>query len=283
MNWSDKKSDEIQNICVVKGLSSSEDRKEVWPMLMSLNPKDFNSTWKDNSLENQHSDIISRDIERSLNNLDACESYSETERDTKRKELSQVVNGVFKHNPDLYYFQGFHDICSVFYLVGGQDFAFHLSSKCALNFIRDYMRKTFQEGVEQEMFLIYEVLRVSDTKLAQKLEEVHRMGGELMMPMFSLSWVLTWLSHDMYKLEDICRVFDFILGTHPLAPVYISAAVISQRREQVLQSSDMSEVHLVFREHFESLNVEKTLQKAFALMNKLGPNKLVLIKQFPQE
>lgn len=42
---------------------------------------------------------------------------------------------------------------------------------------------------------------------------------------FALSWVLTWFAHVYDEFDDVCRIFDFVLATHPLAPVYLSTAV----------------------------------------------------------
>ena len=63
------------------------------------------------------------------------------------------------------------------------------------------------------------------------------------MPYFCLSWVLTWLSHDLKSLELITRLFDFFLSGNPILPVYFSAHVLTVRKHAVmgLLKSDISE------------------------------------------
>ena len=43
--------------------------------------------------------------------------------------------------------------------------------------------------------------------------------------MFALSWLITWFAHVINDPDSIFRVFDFFLGTHPLMPIYLGAAV----------------------------------------------------------
>ena len=44
--------------------------------------------------------------------------------------------------------------------------------------------------------------------------------------MFTLSWILTWFSHNLTSFHQVCRIFDYLLASHPVAPVYLAAAVI---------------------------------------------------------
>ena len=43
--------------------------------------------------------------------------------------------------------------------------------------------------------------------------------------MFALSWLITWFAHVINDPDSIFRLFDFFLGTHPLMPIYLGAAV----------------------------------------------------------
>jgi hypothetical protein len=47
-------------------------------------------------------------------------------------------------------------------------------------------------------------------------------GGE---PIFALPWILTWFSHVTENHSLSCRIFDFLLVSHPLMNVYLSASV----------------------------------------------------------
>jgi hypothetical protein len=52
--------------------------------------------------------------------------------------------------------------------------------------------------------------------------------------MFALSWLITWFAHVVNDPDAIFRIFDFFLGTHPLMPIYLGAAVsrnhVSERK-----------------------------------------------------
>ena len=43
--------------------------------------------------------------------------------------------------------------------------------------------------------------------------------------LFALSWLITWFGHVLRNFDTIVRLYDFFLATHPLMPVYLSAAV----------------------------------------------------------
>lgn len=46
-------------------------------------------------------------------------------------------------------------------------------------------------------------------------------------PYFALSWLITWFSHNVPALEQITRLFDLFMASHPLMPLYV--AVIAMR------------------------------------------------------
>lgn len=44
-------------------------------------------------------------------------------------------------------------------------------------------------------------------------------------PYFALPWILTWFSHSLGDLDVVARIFDVLLVSHPLMPLYLAAAV----------------------------------------------------------
>ena len=44
---------------------------------------------------------------------------------------------------------------------------------------------------------------------------------------FSLSWLITWFGHVARRADEVYRLFDFFLASHPLMPIYLSGAVSS--------------------------------------------------------
>jgi len=50
---------------------------------------------------------------------------------------------------------------------------------------------------------------------------------EQVQELFTLSWVLTWFSHNLQSFDDITRIFDHLLASHPVMPIYLTVAVCS--------------------------------------------------------
>jgi hypothetical protein len=75
------------------------------------------------------------------------------------------------------------------------------------------------EIVSKTMHLIMVLLKASDSKLYNHLNAA---GVE---PFFATSWLITWFAHDIKKINEIARVFDALLCSHPLFAVYLCAAV----------------------------------------------------------
>lgn len=129
------------------------------------------------------------------------------------------------------------------------------------------------------MQLIYKLLAMKDQRLSEKLQGLYTFGEEVTTPMFSLAWVLTWMAHNIESFSVVCRVFDFILGTHPLAPVYLATVIILSQKRNVLNCESMPDLHMHFAEALESVDMEEMCRKAFELMQKYEPEALLGLSQ----
>jgi hypothetical protein len=267
------------------GLADSGLRRRIWPILLKVNErKNFLAKWKKSIKPSTYHEIIEKDVNRSLFGLDVTENFSEDERREKREQLSNIINAVINKNPNLHYFQGFNSICTVFLLVGGENLGFKMSYQCAELFIKDSMRKTFDEGVTIEMNLIYKLLERVDKRLNQKLQKIYTVETDVNSPMFSLSWVLTWLSHNIHCFEKLCRVFDFCLASHPLAPVYLAASIIYKQKDEIMSCNEMPEIHQHFHD-LSKVDMEEVCEMSIRLMRQFEPMKLVgcSLRKFPSE
>ena len=252
------------------GLVSAELRKAAWPVLLEVHTR----PWRQGDLSNSYSDLIEKDIDRSLFGMDLTDSYTEELRESKRRELSDIINAVIKLNPDLHYSQGYNQICTVFYITAGLDLGFHLSEKCGRLMLRDCMRKSFEDGLIQQLNLIYELLEFCDVIVARKLQALYSYDTEVGIPSIAVPWIICWMSSSLYRYKDIARVFDFCLATHALAPVYLSAAIILSKRKEMLECEETSDVHVLYRE-LGDIDVGGICNEAFELMCKISPMKLV--------
>ena len=63
--------------------------------------------------------------------------------------------------------------------------------------------------------------------LLQADMEVHeQLAAAEVPPFFALGWFITWFAHNVPHLDQISRIFDALLASHPLMPLYLSAAVM---------------------------------------------------------
>lgn len=80
------------------------------------------------------------------------------------------------------------------------------------------MLSTFEQGVFPALDMCNKLLQLIDDDLWQLVEQI---GGQ---PTYSLSWILTWFSHDIDEYKKVELVFDACLATHPLFCCYITVA-----------------------------------------------------------
>lgn len=93
-------------------------------------------------------------------------------------------------------------------------------------------------------------------------------GGQ---PVFALSWLLTWFSHDVEALEKVQRIFDACLSTHPLFCVYITVAFMEISKTSLMEY-ECPEIsgHAVFKEMREnqSYNIEEAIDLGYQYYKK---------------
>ncbi|OMJ83290.1 hypothetical protein SteCoe_15814 [Stentor coeruleus] len=243
------------------GLVDGEIRKTAWPILLKVD----NVEWEIEDARNKNSEIIEMDVLRSISGNDIANRFSEDERRTKRKELSKILNTIIKTNPTLNYYQGFNHICTVFLITSGLNIGYHLSENCALNLLKDAMRNNFEQGLIQQISLIYDLLDKKDPIVARKLESIYAYNGEVEAPIICLSWVLCWFSNNLKSFKSISRIFDFCIATHALAPIYLSAIIFIWKKPKLLDCQNNYEFYELFK-NLDDINCDKLCQEAFELM-----------------
>jgi hypothetical protein len=53
-------------------------------------------------------------------------------------------------------------------------------------------------------------------------------------PHFALPWLLTWFAHNVADFGALCRLYDACVASHPLLPLYLGAALLASRRDELL-------------------------------------------------
>ena len=173
-------------------------------------------------------------------NLALVQSYGEQEGEDDR----------------LRYYQGYHDIASIFLSAlggatsvqnalpfeGGGDedqanssnvqeahtaaasigltLACQVMNQVSRSHYRDAMRSDFNQLNAALRLIIMPLTAAFDAEVHSHLFDCE------MEPFFALSWIITWFSHDVRDTSLVKRLFDFFISSHPLMSVYMSVAMM---------------------------------------------------------
>jgi TBC1 domain family member 20 len=155
---------------------------------------------------------------------------SEEELGRKKKELFNVIVEVLRRDPQLCYFQGYHDIVQVIMLVLGPEQAISAVTHLSLLRIRDFMLPTLSAAVIH-LRLIPAIIQRADSALYKHLKNT------LNQPYFALTSTLTLYAHDIQGYGQIARLFDFLLAREPVISLYLFVAVSEIQHHSLLDSN----------------------------------------------
>ncbi|TDH64865.1 uncharacterized protein CCR75_000614 [Bremia lactucae] len=268
---------EVRRLAITPyGLTSNEFRRSLWPFLLGHytlasssveDPKAFEKTYV---TDHRDAEQLEKDVERSLWHYDVVQGLKESERYAKRRALTQVILTVLSANDDLFYFQGYHDIVSVFLLtLGYSTSTFHAVETVSQTYQREPMRSGF-EIVMATTRLLFPLLDAADEQLFQHLR------ASSVEPYFALPWIITWFSHQLTRFGDVARLYDVFLVTHPLFSLYVSAGVVLEAREKILRCErDFGTMHGMLSNLPQSMNLEKVIARGLVLFHQLPPQQLI--------
>ena len=107
---------------------------------------------------------------------------------------------------------------------------------------RDAMRSNFNQLNAALRLIIMPLTAAFDAEVHSHLYDCE------MEPFFALSWIITWFSHDVRDTSVVKRLFDFFVSSHPLMSVYMSVAMMIHplNRIEILSTDcDFASVHNV--------------------------------------
>lgn len=253
------------------GLVTDSLRRQIWPRLLGLCPG--NAVASNCATHCKFDSLIHMDIVRSLYNFDVLKGQTAESRASQAAQLTQLMARILQEDSELHYFQGFHDICTVFLLVAGEDLAYLLLQRFVYTHCHASMRKTFAEVTEM-LSLSLRILRHADSALSERIELLQEEVTTRQTPMFALSWVLTFFAHVIPCFMQAARVFDFCL-TDPLAVLYLTASVILLEKPAVEQMKDLPDLHKHFGSVVKTLDWEAACTQAARLMHSQPPSQLL--------
>ncbi|KAF1335999.1 hypothetical protein FI667_g713, partial [Globisporangium splendens] len=152
-----------------RGFVSDAFRQDIWPFLVGyggFHPLDVHDPHHFAARTGPHRDDhqVEKDIERSLWHYDTVKGIRESERRAKRRALTQIINAVLRGNDELHYYQGYHDVSSVFLLAIGDQRAFCALERVSGSYHREAMRTGF-ETVMQVTRLLFPLVDAEDSAL----------------------------------------------------------------------------------------------------------------------
>jgi TBC1 domain family member 20 len=122
-------------------------------------------------------------------------------------------------------------------------------------------------GALSHLHLLPSLLRATDPSLADLLPPN---------PFYALSATLTLFAHVVPAYASISRLFDYLLATPAVAPIYLFAAVIRSRREELLQLDphDPDTLHFALSKLPQPLAFDALVADADTLLRKHPPSSL---------
>jgi len=256
----------------LRQLARSEDglmfdwlRRQAWPILMHT--QDIDIDREEGSEQNLRDPVqISKDVERSLYYF--SQDLSPCLKHRRRRELHEMIIEILSHNPQLHYYQGFHDVCTIFLLVLGKRRAIPAVENVALHFLRDGMLDSI-DPVSRQLPLVTTLLRSENPRLYEFLMSAN------IMPFYTLSWVLTWFSHDLTDFDKVMRLFDLFMSSTPLMPVYVACAIVLSHSQDLLhQEIEMVHMCLVNLPQDTDMDIDVIVAMALDLEKKYPPLEL---------
>ncbi|EGG16542.1 RabGAP/TBC domain-containing protein [Cavenderia fasciculata] len=246
------------------GFVNSALRKKIWPLLLDID-SDHIINHHNAIVEHKDTDQVAKDVERSMWRFTKGKSKL---RDQKRAELTRIINAILSLHPQLHYFQGYHEIGSILLLVTNETLSFAMLERLSLYHINDNMLPSFSE-VSKLLSLVFPLLSLLDNQTYQFLNDSQ------VQSMFTISWILTWFAHNFDELENIARLYDYFLSSHPLSPLYFSVVLINHFKSNLLVlECSYDVVHSFFSTLPEDLPLDKLIKQTQQLLEKVPPKKL---------
>jgi hypothetical protein len=178
-----------------------------------------------------------------------------------------VIVDVLRRHPTLCYFQGYHDIVQVFLLVLGVQDAPAAVARLSLLRIRDFMLSTLDPAISQ-LELLRPIFRAADPELFHHMPKSQ--------PSFALAGTITMFAHNIQDYKDITRLFDFFLAHNAVMPIYLFAAVVLSRREELLEIDQEDEdiLYVMLGKLPHPFDVEFLVARTLELYERLPPESL---------
>ncbi|KAK0671076.1 putative TBC1 domain family member 20 [Cercophora samala] len=249
-------------------------RQQAWPLLLGIPPLNPDTKPEQEEEEDNSWKFLPRHKDEDQVQLDVNRAFvyypndqNDTQLSHSKTLLSTLITRTLRHHPYLSYFQGYHDICQVLLLTLPPPLQPAALAHLSLLRIRDFMLPNLLPAISQ-LRLLPDILRSSDPTLWRHLSSTE--------PFFALSGTLTMYAHDITTLGEITRLFDILLSRDPVFSLYLFAAIVRSRREELLDipEEEPEMLHSVLSKLPQPLDIEGLISCAVELERRYPPEGL---------
>ncbi|XP_016349910.1 TBC1 domain family member 20-like, partial [Sinocyclocheilus anshuiensis] len=249
------------------GLLTDGIRRKVWSKLLSINV--YNLPAKPSKdVREDHKDYrqVVLDVRRSMRRFP--KGMCVDEREVLQEQLIDIILDVLRRNPQLHYYQGYHDIVVTFLLVVGERMTIAIMEKLSNHHLRDFMDPTM-DSTKHILNYLMPILEQVDRELHDFM--IRSEVGTI----FALSWLITWYGYVLSDFRHVLRLYDFFLASHPLMAIYFAAVTVLYRQKEVKSSEcDMASVHHLLSQMPQDLPYEALIGRAQSLFISCPPSLL---------
>lgn len=241
----------------VNGYGANSERRAAYRLLLDI-PKAYSPTI---SPKYDYSGIeqIRKDVNRSY-------SYIKLQdfKEKKKTQLLRVLACLFEKNPNLIYYQGFHDIAIMVLSFSRESLALLILEKLGNGLLKMFMGKDL-DGMESLLLFCESLLKIVNKDIFQYFERY-----DIQITLFT-SYIMTLFANNVSTFEYGLRFLDFFIASHPLMPIYTIISLIDLEKIKMTQkNSDPSIVQNVLQE--TNISVDRIIQNAVAIYQKYPPN-----------
>ena len=208
----------------------------MWPRLLGINNMETETILSDEQLSQHHEyNQVVLDVNRSLKRFPP--GIDEDDRPMLQEQLTRLIVRVLVSQPSLHYYQGYHDVAITFLLVVGEHIGYQIMEKLSVSHLKQFMTPSM-ENTMGLLQLMYPIIRKSSPDLHR-----HLVKSELG-TIFALPWLITWFGHVLPNYCDVVRLYDFFLAGPPLMPVYLAAAIVLHREQEILETGNIKLIEM---------------------------------------
>ncbi|XP_051729299.1 LOW QUALITY PROTEIN: TBC1 domain family member 20 [Ctenopharyngodon idella] len=249
------------------GLLTDDIRRKVWPKLLSINVYSLPAK-PSKDVREDHKDYrqVVLDVRRSMRRFP--KGMRVDEREVLQEQLIDIILDVLRRNPQLHYYQGYHDMVVTFLLVVGERMTIAIMEKLSNHHLRDFMDPTM-DNTKHILNYLMPILERVDQELHDFM--IRSEVGTI----FALSWLITWYGYVLSDFRHVLRLYDFFLASHPLMAIYFAAVIVLYRQKEVKSSEcDMASVHHLLSQMPQDLPYEELIGRAQSLFISCPPSLL---------